>query len=100
MRVSFHRLADAELARIGRQYAAQGHADLQRFVAAIGDAADRIRANPAVGSPVHGPYRWVRAGRFRYVLYYRQLAPNFALVYAVAHTSRRPGYRLRRVNRP
>jgi len=38
----------------------------------------------------------MRVRRFSYVLYYEVLDPTQVLIYAVAHTSRRPGYWLRR----
>jgi toxin ParE1/3/4 len=100
MRVIFHRLAEGEYQDVCRTLRRQRASAVPRFVAAVDGAVARITANPSIGSPIFGPFRWVRVGQFRYVLYYRQLAPDLALIYAVAHTSRRPGYWLRRVNRP
>lgn len=38
----------------------------------------------------------MRVRRFSYILYYEILDPTQVVVYAVAHSSRRPGYWLRR----
>lgn len=100
MRVIFHRLAEAEYQRTYRVLGRQSLARRNRFVQAVDDAVGRITANPGIGSPVFNTYRWVRAGRFQYLLFYRQLAADLILIYAVAHARRRPGYWLRRVNRP
>ena len=100
MRIIFHRLADAEHLRVCRMLRRESLAKRNRFVQSVDDAIQRIVANPAIGSPVFGVYRWVRVGRFKYLLYYRQLAADLILIYAVAHTSRQPGYWRRRVNRP
>jgi plasmid stabilization system protein ParE len=100
MTVIFHRLAEAEYDRVVRKYARQSIAAAQRFGAAVNRVVARIDANPAVGAPAFGAYRWMTVGRFRYLLYYRELSAGRILVYAVAHASRRPGYWLRRVNQP
>ena len=54
----------------------------------------------AQGSPFGTRYRWMRVRRFPYILYYEILDPFRVRVYAVAHTSRHPGYWLRRATRP
>lgn len=100
MPVIFHRLADAEARQIARYLHRQGAGKRARFIAAVIDAADRIAANPAIGSPVFGSFRWVKAGRFKYILYYGLLSATVAEVFAVAHAGRRPGYWLRRATRP
>src|SRR6478672_1524008 len=100
MPVIFHRLALAEYRRAIANYRRPDVDVARRFVSAVEDAADRIEQNPAIGSPCHGPYRWVRVRRFPYVLYYRELTPTVTLIYAVAHSRRRPGYWLRRTRRP
>jgi plasmid stabilization system protein ParE len=100
MRVIFHRLARAEAKQIATYLHRQGPAKRARFVAAVDDAVARIVANPAAGSPAFGTFRWVRAGRFKYFLYYEVHSANLAEVFAVAHAGRRPGYWLRRSTRP
>lgn len=100
MRVGFHRLADEEFLRTARRLGRQGRAKRVRFVTAVNEAVDLIAANPAIGSPIYGIYRWVKAGRFSYILYYGLRPGGVAKVFAVAHASRRPGYWLRRTTRP
>ncbi len=100
MPVFFHRLAAAEYHHARRAYGRQSAAVATRFETAFAATVARIDASPATGAPAHGAYRWVKVGRFSYLLWYRELSPGQVLVYAVAHTSRRPGYWLRRANQP
>jgi hypothetical protein len=100
MAVVFHRLATQEFVAARRRYR-HIDPDLEdRFVAAVGRAVRRVDANPLLGSLFRGSFRWVRTRRYPYVLYYEVISPDFVRVYAVAHSRRRPGYWLRRVNRP
>jgi plasmid stabilization system protein ParE len=71
VRVIFHLLADAEYLHACRTLARTGPGSRSRFIRAVDDAVQRIAANPAAGSPIFGPYRWVRTGRFPYLLFYR-----------------------------
>jgi plasmid stabilization system protein ParE len=98
--VEFHRLAAAEFVAARRWYTRRSRTAEGRFVAAVRAAVARIEAHPAAGSPSIGPCRWVRAGRYPYLLHYRPLGPALYEVVAIAHTSRRPGYWLRRTRRP
>jgi plasmid stabilization system protein ParE len=100
MAVLFHRLATREFVAARRRFARYSPFTEDRFVAAVRTAVDRIDANPYIGSQLQGPYRWVRTRRYPFVIYYEVLGPNLARVYAVAHARRRPGYWMRRVNRP
>ena|SRR5688572_30029485 len=100
MTVLFHRLATREFIEARRHYARIDPMVEDRFVAAVRAAVQRIDANPHLGSLLQGPYRWVRTGRYPYLLNYEVIGPNLVRVYAVAHVRRRPGYWLRRVNRP
>src|SRR2546430_860149 len=59
-------------------------------------AVERIAATPDLWAPFGRNHRWVRAGRFPYILYYRKAGPDHILVVAVAHSRRRPGYWARR----
>ena len=43
---------------------------------------------------------WQRVRRFPFVIYFEPVAAGVVYVYAVAHARPRPGYWLRRVNRP
>ena len=100
MPVLYHRLALVEYRRAIARYHRQDVDVARRFITAVNEAADRIELNPSIGSPCFGPYRWLRVRRFPYLLYYRELTPTLAIIYAVAHTRRRPGYWLRRTRRP
>src|SRR5262245_8804341 len=100
MPVLFHRLATREFIAARRRYAQYSPVTEGRFVAAVRAAVERIEANPQLGIPYQGPFRWVRTRRYPYLLYYEVFGPNLAFVYAVAHARRRLGYWLRRVNRP
>jgi plasmid stabilization system protein ParE len=83
--------------RIGwRWYAQRSPWTAQRFHAAVVHVMDRI-ANAAVqGAPFRSTYRWMRVPKFPFVIYYALRDPQPVLIYAVAHTSRRLGYWLRR----
>src|SRR4051812_27755471 len=100
MPVIFHRLAAREFVAARRWYARRSPRAEAGFAAAVGDAVRSIDADPTAGTPFRGPYRWVRVRRYSYLLYYGP--PNAVVidVYAVAHVRCRPGYWLRRVNRP
>jgi toxin ParE1/3/4 len=100
MTVIFHRLATREFVAARRGYAQIDRVIEGRFVAAVRTAVERIDANPHIGSPFRGPFRWVRTRRYPYLLLYDLIGPDLVRVYAVAHARRRPGYWLRRVNRP
>jgi plasmid stabilization system protein ParE len=94
MPVTFHRLAALEFV------AARSPTVEARFVAAITAAVQRIDTNPASGSQWIAPIRWVRVRRYPYAIFYEEIAPSILLVYAVAHTRRRPGYWVRRTRQP
>jgi len=53
---------------------------------------------PEQGAPFGRRFRWVRVGRFPYLVvdYYEIRDPSPVLVYGLAHVRRRPGYWLRR----
>jgi toxin ParE1/3/4 len=100
MPVLFHRLADDEYVRASRAYARQDPDVARRFRNAVESLLADIEAAPAIGAPIFQGYRWRRVRPFSYVLYYRELSADTVLIYAVAHTRRRPGYWLRRPGRP
>ena len=56
----------------------------------------RIVADPDSLPQVWGGFRRIRVRRFPYVLFFKRLDAQTVGVYAVAHTSRRPGYWRRR----
>jgi len=98
--VIFHRLAAREARTAARWYARHNPAAATRFQLAVDQVVQRIAATPDQGAPFRGAYRWMRVRRFSYVLYYEIIDPSQVRVYAVAHTSRRPGYWLRRRTHP
>jgi toxin ParE1/3/4 len=100
MPVFYHRLALAELKNAVRWYARAGAKVANRFLAQVHAATSRVEANPSVGSPCYGAYRFIFVRKFPYVIYYRELTATSVMVYAIAHGRRRPGYWLRRLNRP
>ena len=66
-----------------------------RFTAAVEEAAARALAFPLSGSPSRGRTRRIIVNGFRFSVYYRP-EPDGIVVFAVAHHSRRPFYRLSR----
>jgi plasmid stabilization system protein ParE len=95
--ISFHRLAVHEFLSARRWYARRSASAEAGFVAAVETALASIRANPAIGSPTHAGCRWVKVRRYSYVIYYRLMELAELRVFAVSHSSRRPGYWRRRL---
>jgi plasmid stabilization system protein ParE len=96
VQVRFHRLAAQEYIRAFGWYARRSPGAAQRFRDALDEAVRRIAGAPQSWPIFRGPYRWVRAGRFPYILYYRLVSSTDILILAVAHQRRRPGYWVRR----
>jgi plasmid stabilization system protein ParE len=94
--VHFHRLASQDYLRARRWYSRRSALAAQRFTDTIDQALRRIAAAPQAGPVYRGPWRWTRAGRFPYIIYYRIVSSTEVLVVAVAHQRRRPGYWTRR----
>ena len=100
MAVLVHRLAASELMAARRWYRRKDPALEVRFVASVLTAIQLIETTPNLGAVFLKRYRWVRTRRFPYLLYYAPLNSSTVIVYAVAHTHRRLGYWLRRMDRP
>jgi hypothetical protein len=66
----------------------------------VGRALTRIANAAEQCSPYGQQFRWVRAGRFPYIIYFQVISATEATIYAVGHEKRRPGYWFRRVGRP
>lgn len=98
--VLFHRLATSDYRVALRRYGRRKPAAAQRFRAQVSAVAQRIAVAAEQGVPYRAFYRWMRVRRFPYLLYYEILDPTQVIVYAVAHTSRRPGYWVRRRSHP
>jgi plasmid stabilization system protein ParE len=90
--IRFLRLARKELDAANRRYVRQDPRRAQRFADAVSHAPRQIADNPYLWPVYQDPFRWIQAGRFPYILYYRLFDPDVVLIYAVAHASRRPGY--------
>jgi toxin ParE1/3/4 len=97
--VIFHPRADREAESALYYLNKQSRRLAERFTAALREATERIEAAPDRGAPAFELFRWLRVGHFRYIIYYRQIDAESIMIYAVAHTSRRPGYWLRRTGR-
>jgi len=66
------------------------------FVAEVEDAIERARQFPEAYGKISGNYRHVLTHRFRYAIIYEVLQDRI-FIWAVAHTSRAPGYWLKRI---
>src|SRR5258708_31538801 len=94
--VTFHRLALREYEAARRRYEKQSPQVAFRFADAVALAVQQISDDPNRWPEYRPHYRWVQTRRFPYLLIYRMLNPNHAVIVAVAHGRRRPGYLLRR----
>src|SRR6266566_8820656 len=94
--VVFHRLAGAEYRAAMAWYRKRSPNAAQRFRGEIRRLTERMAATPQQGTPFQGSFRWMRAGRFPYLVYYEVRDPTLIVIYAVAHGRRRAGYWLRR----
>jgi plasmid stabilization system protein ParE len=90
--VLFHRLALREYHAAEQWYAQRSPQAALRFQDAVDRAVERIAASPNLWRLFGRHHRWVRAGRFPYVLYYRILDADRVMIMAVAHARRRLGY--------
>jgi toxin ParE1/3/4 len=66
------------------------------FVAEVESAINRARQFPEAYGKIAGNYRHVLTRRFTYAIIYEVLQDRI-FIWAVAHTSRAPGYWLKRV---
>ena len=94
--VGFHRLAAREYRKARDWYKARSPETALRFVQSVDRAMNRIAASPDALPGLAGDYRYVRITGFPFVLIFRSANTNSVTVFAVAHTSRRPGYWRRR----
>lgn len=94
--VEFHPLAERELASAQRWYHRRSPSTAHRFLQAVDQVIQRMADAAEQGSPYQQDFRWMRVKRFPYVFYYEIQDPHRLVVYAVAHSSRRPGYWRRR----
>ena len=94
--VILHHRAAHESRQAERTYRHHSPAAAQRFRQAVNEVIQRIATAAEQGSPYLQHFRWMQVKRFPYLLYYEIRDPDPIFVYAVAHTSRRPGYWRRR----
>lgn len=96
MRVRLLPAADRELEAAAQWYAANASRTVStNFIAAYDTIANLISDNPGIGTPSAAGTRTLRFRGFPYSAIYR-LHSDHAVVVAVAHQHRRPGYWARR----
>ena len=98
--VTFHRLAAKELRAADSWYRQSDAAVAGRFLNAVEAAAVRIGDDPDSLPIERRHFRSIRVRRLPYRLIFERLGADRVLVIAVTHTSRRPGYWLRRHAEP
>lgn len=94
--IRFHPLAAQEFWSALRWYQARSIRATQKFRAEFKRVAKRIAAGPDRGTTYRKDYRWMRMHRFPYLIYYKVVDPSLVIVFAVAHSRRRPGYWVQR----
>src|SRR4051794_7575305 len=94
--VRFHRLAEREYQKAFRWYRKRSERAANSFEERMQEAVDDIAANPLQWPAWDDDHRWVSVRGFPFFLYYRILSETAAVVMAVAHGRRRPGYWRRR----
>ena len=95
MKLKFHGAATAELEQALDWYAVRSPDAERAFAAAIDHSLASLLASPQRFAEVAPGFRAVRAEKFPYQLIYRLIGET-AVVIAVAHLKRRPGYWKRR----
>ncbi len=90
--VLLHRLALQEFRKARRWYARRSFQAAERFRDAVKLAIRKIEERPTLAPSDESNIRWIRTGRYPYVLYYEYFSNDVALILAVAHERRRLGY--------
>jgi toxin ParE1/3/4 len=98
MQIRFHRLAIREYEETRAWYERREEGLGVAFTDEVDRAIGRIAKSPTRWPVVFVRFRRVRLRRFPYVLYYHVVDDSLALVLAVAHARRRPGYWRRRLS--
>ena len=104
MKIIFHREARLEAAEAARQYEAQRTGRGASFTYAVGDKLEDVAERPGVARPEPDAppgidARRVRVQRFPYALVLVIQSPERAVLIAVAHDKREPGYWHHRVDK-
>jgi hypothetical protein len=97
MDVRFHRLAIREYEETRAWYERRREGLGDSFRDEVDRAVARIAKSPTQWPVAFDRFRRVRLRRFPYLLYYYVVDASLALVLAVAHGRRRPGYWRRRL---
>ncbi|MBC7852885.1 MAG: type II toxin-antitoxin system RelE/ParE family toxin [Pirellulaceae bacterium] len=98
MKTRFLEIADWELAESIRHYENERPGLGAEFHAEVNSALDRIEQMPLAWSRLAKDVRVCRTKRFPYGLVY-QIHGDEALIIAVMHLHRRPGYRRQRLKK-
>jgi hypothetical protein len=92
----YHRLAQSDLISSAIFYDGRNRGLGERFLMAVEAAETQICENPLRGQPFEAGTRKLRVKKFPFAIIYKEF-PDFILVFAVAHFSRKPGYWLDRL---
>lgn len=96
MEVRFQTSAVREYLLARRYYSRIDSKLADRFRSAVDAVISRITTNPDSFPQTANGFRGVRVKRFPYILFFKVLNTKSIGIYAVGHTSRRPGYWRRR----
>jgi toxin ParE1/3/4 len=94
--VRFQNSAAREYLSARRHYSRIDPKLADRFRSAVDTAVSRIMTDPDSLPQTANGFRGIRVKRFPYILFFKVLEAKSIGIYAVAHTSRRPGYWRRR----
>jgi plasmid stabilization system protein ParE len=94
--IDYHRLAAKELEAARRWYVSRSLVAAADFEVALNRAVRSIETRANSLGILVGKYRSIRVQGFPYIIVFRPKSSTSVKVVAVAHTSRRPGYWLRR----
>ena len=92
----FHPVARRELEEAIDYYNAESQGLGSEFREEVQRVLAPLSRFPQLGQPVRGSVRRMMLSRFPYHIYYRLLASDHLRSLAVAHTRRRPEYRIGR----
>lgn len=96
MEVRFQSAAVREYLLARRYYSHIDSKLADRFRSAVDAVISRIMTDPDSLPQTANGFRGIRVKRFPYILFFKVLDAESIGIFAVAHTSRRPGYWRRR----
>ena len=98
MKLEFHTGAIEELRRATKYYNSARQGLGVRFTEAVDEALQQFRDNPRAGTPIARGQRRLNLKRFPYSVIVQVSEPqDLAIILAVAHQKRKPGYWRRRL---